>query len=421
MENVYEIKKRRNLNYILPKKSKINNTVIKKSEVVVLIHIYYIEKIQEHIKYIKNIPESIDIIFTISDNETEKKLRKQLTNIEHKYYIIYKKNRGRDISALLVAAKNELLKYQYIGFIHDKKEKDELLKEDINEWNYCLWENMFGSKLYIYNVISILKRNKKIGILVPPIPYTKHLNYGYVNTWGLNFENTKKLANDLLLKSDLDDSKPPITLGTVFWAKRSSIEKLLCYQWNYMDFKQEPMEDDGTISHAVERIFPFVAQDAGFYTGWVMTDEFAQRQMEKQYHIIMNTYDLLKRFYGISLISQVDECLEYINGLSHFCKQFKEIFIYGTGNNGKSCFEKLNKLGFIPTGFLISSEEYTSEKYLFGVSIQTLKKFILYSDMQRIGIIIAVQKKYQKEILECILKAGVNKESIYIYKTFSIL
>lgn len=328
MENVFEIKKRENLDFILPKKYQIDNIEISRYEVVILIHIYYIEKIQEYIKYIKNIPDAIDVIFTISDNKTEKEIHEQLRNIGHKYCIIYKENRGRDISALLVAAKNELLKYQYIGFLHDKKEKNEFLKKDIDEWNYCLWENMLGSKKYINNIISILKKNREIGLLVPPIPYTDHLNYGYINTWGINFNNTIKLANNLLLKCDLDDNKPPVALGTVFWAKRSSIEKLLYYQWNYMDFNPEPLEDDGTISHAIERILPYVAQDAGFYTGWVMTDEFAERQIEKQYHIIINAYDLLKRLYRIKSISEVNECLEYINGLSHFCRDFKDIYIF---------------------------------------------------------------------------------------------
>ena len=416
MENVFDIKKKEALNFVLPKRYQFDETKMHSCESVLLIHVYYVDKISVYVKYIKNIPPNVDIIFTVSDNKTEQVLREQLIDLEHEYKVIYKENRGRDISALLVAAKNELMKYQYIGFIHDKKERNELIKEDTNIWNYCLWENMLGSMSYINNVITTLKREKSLGLLVPPIPITRHLDYGYRSKWTLNFENVKELVQYLSVRCELDREKPPIALGTVFWAKKEAIIKLLQYKWLYLDFDPEPLKNDGTLSHAVERALPFIAQDAGYYTGWVMTDEYASQRMENQYHIIKDVYHLLGKFSQIQFVFQVDEWIRYENQLSDFCKQYNKIYIYGTGNNGVECFKYLEKNKVVPSGFLVTSKDYKKDKTLFGVNIQIYDDFVLEHFAQKEGIILAVQEKYQKDIFEHIICTGINGQNIFVWR-----
>ena len=48
------------------------------------------------------------------------------------------------------------------------------------------------------------------------------------------------------------------------------------------------MPVDGTINHALERIFPFAAQDAGFYTGCLMESSFAANHMENVKYLSVN-------------------------------------------------------------------------------------------------------------------------------------
>lgn len=417
MDNVYDIKKKNNLNYILPKKFQLTETEVHTHQIVILIHIYYIEKISDYIRYIKNIPEIVDIIFTVSNNRIEKVLQEQLIDSKHKYKVIYKENRGRDISALLVAAKMELVKYQYIGFIHDKKEKNKQIKEDIDVWNECLWENMLGSKSYINNIIATLEEECDLGLLVPPVPVTRHLDYGYKNKWESNFENAKKIAKMLSIRCELNKDKPPITLGTVFWAKKSAIEKLLCFKWEYESFDPEPLENDGTLSHAIERILPYVAQDAGFYTGWVMTDEYASKQIEVQLHVITDVYNFLRKTSKICYIYQVEEWNKYEESLMYFCKKYCKLYIYGTGNNGKECFKYLHKNGINTNGFIVTSRFYKSSEEFMGCKIQILEEFVSDISMEHVGIILAVSEKDQKEILRQMKYVGIDEKKIYLWRT----
>lgn len=416
MENVYEIKREKNLNYILPKRFQLDKAEECFHQTVILIHIYYIEKISDYIKNIKNIPETVDIIFTVSNSDIEESLREHLEGVKHKYKVIYKENRGRDISALLVAAKKELVKYQYIGFVHDKKEKNENIKEDIDVWNYCLWENMLGSESYINNVIFTLKKEHNLGILVPPIPAMRHLDYGYSNNWGTNFENVKKVAKKLLIQCDISEDKPPIALGTVFWAKKAAIDKLFHYKWQYTDFNQEPLEDDGTLSHAIERILPYIAQDAGFDTGWIMTDEFAARHIEDQYHIIMDAYDFLRKENNIRYIYQIDNWIKYEKKLLHFCKLRTELYIYGTGNSGMKCFTYLQRIGIKINGFIVTSQKYRNSNECMGHSVWILEEFASDSFTDQSGIILAVKDEDQQKLLKNILCMGVDNNKIFLWR-----
>ncbi|NBH19789.1 rhamnan synthesis protein F, partial [Clostridiaceae bacterium] len=70
----------------------------------------------------------------------------------------------------------------------------------------------------------------------------------------VHFELTQKLAKELNLHCNLSIDKSPITLGTVFWARSDALEKILKKEWKYEDFDEEPLKDDGTISHVIERI-----------------------------------------------------------------------------------------------------------------------------------------------------------------------
>ena len=57
------------------------------------------------------------------------KIDSYMQNLNIKYKVILKRNRGRDVSALLVASRTEILQYKYVCFIHDKQEKSEYTRE----------------------------------------------------------------------------------------------------------------------------------------------------------------------------------------------------------------------------------------------------------------------------------------------------
>ncbi len=49
-------------------------------------------------------------------------------------------------------------------------------------------------------------------------------------------------------------------MGTMFWAKVSSLKPMLNLGLDWDDYPVEPLPIDGTMLHALERLFPFAVQ-----------------------------------------------------------------------------------------------------------------------------------------------------------------
>lgn len=68
---------------------------------------------------------------------------------------------------------------------------------------------------------------------------------------------------------------PIAPFGSVFWFRVKALAPLFDHGWKHEDFPPEPLPQDGTISHAIERIYPFVAQGAGYYPAQAMSADYA--------------------------------------------------------------------------------------------------------------------------------------------------
>lgn len=269
-------KKQNELVYILEsnKNEEASEETLCSSAVVV--NLYYEDALEFYMEYINKIPLKIDV-YVISSKEVIIQKLKNNESIRKDIHLIRKKNRGRDISALLVSAKSILNQYQYICFVHDKKGKEEYSKEDALNWNLNLWENSIGTEGYIQNLLLKFEQNPNLGMMVPPKPNGKYLGlYGEL-LWAGDYKNTVKLAKKLSLECIIERSIPPLTIGTVFWARTKALKKLFEIEWEYESFPDEPMSDDGEINHAIERILGYVVRDAGFDVAVAMINTYVEK------------------------------------------------------------------------------------------------------------------------------------------------
>ena len=363
MKNVYDIKKEKNLNFVFPMQecdscSKKRDWI---GKTLVVMHLHYADTLQEHISYIGHIPEGIDVIVTTSDEEIENRILRETICRKSNMRIVRKQNRGRDISSFLVACREEILKYEYFCFVHDKKEKSQVSKNDTELLVTELWDNLLGSREYICNVLGFMEQNRKIGVLVPPLSMGDYQANAFLNTWFKNFENVEKLLSDLAVKADVDREKPPITLGTVFWARTDALRKLLEHEWKYEDFDEEPLANDGTLSHAVERSFAYIAQDAGYDTGWLKTDCCAGVRDEDMTRLLGKCFELLYCELGIRSPFQVVNYETMKKEMVSFAERFSTLYIYGAGVYGKGCLTMMRRLGLEPEGFVVSNGTVVAE------------------------------------------------------------
>ena len=114
----------------------------------------------------------------------------------------------------------------------------------------------------------------------------------------------------------------------MFWCRTAALTKITNKNWQIEDFPEEPMPKDGTISHALERIFPFAAQTLGFYSGWIMNEEFARNEVENFIQFSFNPYQYIPlghlfQCFKISIKSKIPKpiwsCIKFFNRI---CEKF---------------------------------------------------------------------------------------------------
>ena len=181
-------------------------------------------------------------------------------------------NRGQDISALLIGARDIFnMDYDYIAFVHDKMSFYGTIDQRAGEgFRDLLFDCILKSESYIENVIQLLEKNPHIGLLAPAFPMSGCYANNYGKIWLKNYSGATELIKRLRLRCNIDKTEDPIALGTAFWCRPRALKKLLDYPWRIEDFPCGKDRREGDMLHVVERIFEYVAQDAGFYTGVIV-------------------------------------------------------------------------------------------------------------------------------------------------------
>lgn len=298
--NMSDIKNCMNLTWVFPKNGSVS-VPSPQQKIALILHIYYEDLIEYCYSYAQSMPHTADIYITTDSEE-------KCHAIEHIFLngpwtnvkIILIENRGRDVGALLVGAAKYIGKYDYICFAHDKKVPQVSQKITGYDFSEHCFENILGSKEYVNNVISKFEAEPYLGILCPPPP--NHSDYYSTNgcEWGYNYEITKKLYDDMKLRVPITLEKEPIApFGTMFWFRVEAMEKLFSKKWKYEDFPKEPNKVDGTVLHGIERLYPFVAQDAGYFTAWCLTDSYAGTECTNMFFMLRNLNTRLFALYGV--------------------------------------------------------------------------------------------------------------------------
>lgn len=352
--------------------------------------LYYSEELEKYLDFLSNVPSFVDI-YIISSNET---ILKKASEFNKNYIISKKPNRGRDISALLIEVNKNIRQYDYICFLHDKKEKNARLKKDTDIWKYGMWDNMIGSENHIYKVIDFFSNNPNIGLLVPPAPIGEYNTGWFGPLWYDNYNNTVNLAKSLGIKIHINEEENPPAVGTIFWARTNALIKLFCKNWYYEDFDEEPLPDNGTLSHAIERIIPYVVEDSGYSIHYLMTNSYASWMFNFICDGMSQMYDLLNKKLGIDSLHELSTMNEQKESIVRFCEKFDSIYLYGAGKYGKKLLARMREWNLEPYGFVVSKKEnldIIENKPVF--EIEELR------NNNTAGIIVAVSYQYQDEMV----------------------
>lgn len=294
--NVTDLKQNLHLNYVLP-----NHCVKKKPEgnasVAVVIHSYYVDLLDDIYHYAKQVPEYVDLYITTGSIEKKKAIEEKFVQLNcKKFEVVLTENRGRDLAALLVASREIVKKYDYVCFTHDKKTSGNAGPVTVGRsFFYTAIENVLSSKEYIENIIATFENNPRLGVVSPPGPLHSVYFGSLGREWTVCYEETKKILDEFGVEVNISPDKQPFVLGTSLWFRTDALKTLLEKDWCHEDFPDEPLGSDGTISHGLERAFPYFAQGRGYYSGWVMTEEYASLEIANLRYLLSNVIDVQQK------------------------------------------------------------------------------------------------------------------------------
>lgn len=406
--NLYDQRQKQHLYKIFPQDRYIGKRNIEKvlnKKAAVVVNLYYIADIDMYLQYLCRLPKTVDIYVATSNTNIYDRVNLEIKrNGWNNIAVLQKINRGRDISALLVTCRDILPEYEYICFVHDKKEKFAVAKQDGDFWIENLWGNTIASREYLANVLDEFDNCPKLGLLVPPEPAGMYQAawYNPSSTWGASFTPTKDLAGELGLKCHISVDKPPITLGTAFWCRYDALKKLFEKDWKYSSFPEEPLPHDGTISHAIERILGFVAQDAGYQTSIVMNNEYAAKLFSLLQVNFQKIFGFLERMYHFANFQDAVYTSNIILKLLNIFDRYENIYLYGTGKVGMQFLNYLEYFRLKPEAFIETDCE--EDKQVKGIPVYSIDTIEL-SDND--AIIISVGYTLRSGILQELEKRNI--------------
>jgi O-antigen biosynthesis protein len=228
--------------------------------IAVVCHLFHAELADEIRHYLNNIPVPADI-FLSTDTDAKRAAVARVFEDWGRGSVELRltPNRGRDIAPKLVGFKDVHERYQLVLHLHSKiSAHDEVLAP----WRTFLLENLLGSPAIVRSIFEIFASAPRIGIVFPQ--YYEYLRHWL--DWGSNFPAAQRLAERMGM-SLRADAALDFPTGSMFWARGAALKPLLDLGLSFDDFPVETGQTDGTLAHAIERLFLHSCERAGY--GWL--------------------------------------------------------------------------------------------------------------------------------------------------------
>ena len=282
------------LEYVVPKFC-VEKPFEYTKKIAVILHIFYPDLVDTIANYCLNFSENTDFYITTTEEKTKELIEKEFKKRQLHFVCKTRRNVGVAMSTLWITYADIVTngEYEYICYFHDKKSPYAQFAMHGEQFARRCYENLFGTKEVVMNIINLFQSNPRLGILGAPRPY--HGEYfGVCNrTWSQNYNNTFNLAQKLGLHVDINPHIVPVApYGDMFWFRSKALKKVIAYGFNYDDFAIE-YKPDNTFLHAIERIYGFAAQDSGYYYADVVTSDEARSDLVNYQYIIYSLIDIM--------------------------------------------------------------------------------------------------------------------------------
>ena len=221
-----------------------------------VIHVWYPELLDELVAALR--ASGIDwrvVITTAVEREQQVRQRMAVLGLDADIEVF--ENRGRDILPFLHVA-NRLLDAgaTTVLKLHGKRSTH---RRDGETWRRELLDRLLAPER-ARRIVAAFRDDQTLG-LVHAEGHLQPLDY----FWGANRANVDYLARRLGIPAPRVEHDSFIA-GSMFWLRPAALAPLLDAHLDEADFEAEAGQVDGTMAHAIERVFALAANAGGFRT-----------------------------------------------------------------------------------------------------------------------------------------------------------
>ncbi len=223
--------------------------------VVVVVHVFFPELVDEILSELPSIPVPFDLIITNASG-THVDINCPAARCVR---VLDVENRGRDMWPLLQVVNAGLLDpYEMVLKLHTKRSEwrhGHELAGTGGEWRRGLLRDLVGSRKQVERILETFARNPRIGIV------TSDDSVLGPEFWGGNEPTTKELARRLELGVREETLK--FAAGSMYWVRGFVVQALRALNASRHDFEEESGQVNATTAHAIERLLGILVSEAG--------------------------------------------------------------------------------------------------------------------------------------------------------------
>jgi FMN phosphatase YigB (HAD superfamily) len=238
-----------------------NNALIAKEtstwqtqKIAICLHVFYADFVEKFESCLSNFPCHVDVFVAVATDEIKQQVETVFTGIANvqQLKVIVAPNRGRNFGPLLVEFGKELLEYDLMCHVHSKKSL--YSGREQTQWFDYLNQFLFKDLHVVSCLLRLFDEKPELGIYYPTSFW---MMPSWVNHWTCNRPFAQEFVDDWELDTAENFINYPV--GGMFWARPQALKQLLEKDFSYEDFPEEPLPNDGSWLHALERTLGLLA------------------------------------------------------------------------------------------------------------------------------------------------------------------
>jgi|694.fasta_scaffold99818_3 lipopolysaccharide biosynthesis protein len=221
---------------------------------------------QEAIDILNTIADSCigaDLYITYNDYSVRQLILEYVSSCEavsrySSLQFVHLPNCGRNVVPLLKLIYELLQGYQVALHLHTKRSSH---LDKANAWSKHMISCLAEDRDLVLATLTQFDKDPELGLVIPTAYKAIRPYLG----WGGNFVLAKSLAERLSPPILIHESMPLVfPAGMMFWFRPAVYSNLSQTYLTFYGAKGEPLPQDGTDLHAIERLMAFVCESRGF-------------------------------------------------------------------------------------------------------------------------------------------------------------